>query len=154
LKQLLVSPPILAYPEYGQPFILHTDASGQGLGAILYQEIEGKKRVIAYASRGLSSSERNYPVHKLEFLALKWAVTKKFHDYLHGASFIVFTDNNPMTYVLKMLSLMQLVTGGLQLWQRMILQSSTNQERQIMMQMAYPECHSKILSMRSYPEIV
>ena len=70
LKQLLVSPPILAYPEYSKPFILHTDASGFGLGAVLYQEIEGRIRVIAYASRGLSSSEKNYPVHKLEFLAL------------------------------------------------------------------------------------
>ena len=100
LKQLLVSPPILAYPEYGKPFILHTDASGFGLGAVLYQEIEGKKRVIAYASRGLSSSEKNYPVHKLEFLALKWAVTKKFHDYLYGTTFVIYTDNNPLTYIL------------------------------------------------------
>ena len=101
LKTLLTTPPILAYPDYSRPFILHTDASGQGLGAVLYQEFDGKERVIAYASRGLSKSERNYPVHKLEFLALKWSVTKKFHDYLYGNSFIVYTDNNPMTYVLE-----------------------------------------------------
>ena len=101
LKELLTSPPILAYPNYTKPFILHIDASGQGLGAVLYQEQDGKQRVIAYASRGLSKSEMNYPVHKLEFLALKWAVTKKYHDYLYGNRFEVFTDNNPMTYVLK-----------------------------------------------------
>ena len=43
----------------------------------------------------------NYPVHKLEFLALKWAVTDKFHDYLYGGNtFELYTDNNPLTYVL------------------------------------------------------
>ena len=53
-----------------------------------------------YASRGLSSSERNYSAYKLEFRALKCSVTEKFHDYLYGNSFLVFTDNNPLTYVL------------------------------------------------------
>ena len=58
-------------------------------------------KVIAYASRGLSRSEKNYPTHKLEFLALKWAVTEKFADYLQGKEFTVYTDNNPLTYVLS-----------------------------------------------------
>jgi transposase InsO family protein len=67
----------------------------------LYQEDStGLKRVVAYASRCLSKAEKNYPVHKLEFLALKWSVTEKFRDYLCGADFIVHTDNNPLTYVL------------------------------------------------------
>jgi transposase InsO family protein len=101
LKECLTSPPVLGYPDFGKPFILHTDASCQGLGAVLYQEIDGRERVISYASRGLSKSERNYPAHKLEFLALKWAVTSKFHDYLYGNEFVVFTDNNPLTYVLS-----------------------------------------------------
>ena len=68
---------------------------------MLHQEEEGVKHVIAYASCGLSKSERNYPIHKLEFLALKWAVTEKFHDYLYGGEFTVMTDNNPLTYVLS-----------------------------------------------------
>nr|KAG5686713.1 hypothetical protein BaRGS_020239 [Batillaria attramentaria] len=97
LKEILSSPPILRYADYDRPFQLHTDASQQGLGAILYQE----QRVIAYASRSLSKAERNYPAHKLEFLALKWAVCEKFKDYLYGAEFVVFTDNNPLTYVLS-----------------------------------------------------
>lgn len=80
--------------------MLHTDASTTGLGAALYQEQEGSLRVIAYASRGLSSCEARYPAHKLEFLALKWAITEKFHDYLYGKSFTVITDNNPLTYLL------------------------------------------------------
>jgi hypothetical protein len=100
LKALLVSAPVLAYADPQKPFILHTDASTEGLGAVLLQEHNGLERVVAYASRGLNNAERHYPAHKLEFLALKWAVTDKFHDYLYGNSFVVKTDNNPLTYVL------------------------------------------------------
>jgi len=101
LKDCLTSPPVLVYPDYTKPFTLHTDACMNGLGAVLYQRVDNRDRVIAYASRGLTKSEKNYPVHKLEFLALKWAVTKKFSDYLYGNTFVVFTDNNPLTYVLQ-----------------------------------------------------
>ena len=100
LKELLSSTPILAYADYTKPFELHIDASGIGLGAVLYQNQDGKNRVIAYASRGLTKSEKNYPAHKLEFLSLKWSVCDKFHDYLYGNKFRVLTDNNPLTYVL------------------------------------------------------
>ena len=101
LKTMCVSTPILAYPDYQLPFTLHTDSSTDGLGAVLYQKQDGKLRVIAYASRSVSKAESNYPAHKLEFLALKWAVCEKFHEYLYGSkSFEVFTDNNPLTYVL------------------------------------------------------
>ena len=72
-----------------------------GLGAVLYQQDEnGKNKVIAYASRTLNQAEKNYPAHKLEFLALKWAITSRFHEYLYGEEFTVYTDNNPLTYVL------------------------------------------------------
>ena len=101
LKELCTSTPILAYPDHQLPFILHTDSSSEGLGAILYQKQEGKLRVIAYASRSISKTEANYPAHKLEFLALKWAVCEKFHEYLYGAkTFDIYTDNNPLTFVL------------------------------------------------------
>ena len=100
LQKLCTESPILAYADFKAPFVLHTDASGDGLGAVLYQVQDGQKRVIAYASRSLSKSERNYPVHKLEFLALKWAITDKFHEYLYGSEFQVFTDSNLLTYVL------------------------------------------------------
>ena len=82
---------------------MHTDASNQVLGAVLYQEQEGKLRVIAYASRTLTKAEKNYHLHsgKLEFLALKWAVTEHFRDYLIGSSCTIYTDNNPLTYVLS-----------------------------------------------------
>ena len=101
LKELCVNAPILAFPDYKLPFILHTDSSTEGLGAVLYQKQEGKLRVIAYASRSVTKTESNYPTHKLEFLALKWAICEKFHEYLYGSTpFEVYTDNNPLTYVL------------------------------------------------------
>jgi len=81
-----------------QGILLHTDAFLQDLGAVLYQRQGDVDHVIAYASRSLRKSEKAYPVHKL-FLALKWSVTEKFHDYLYGGKFMVVTDNNPLTYV-------------------------------------------------------
>ena len=100
LKEKCTSAPILGYADFSLPFQLHIDASGIGLGAVLYQKQEGKKRVIAYASRTLSHSEARYPAHKLEFLALKWALTDQFYEYMYGNFFEVYTDNNPLTYVL------------------------------------------------------
>jgi hypothetical protein len=104
LIECVTSPPILAYPDYNTPFVVHTDASQHGLGAVLYQKQEGTLRVIAYASRTLTPAERNYHLHagKLEFLALKWSITEQFRDYLYySLRFIVYTDNNPLTYVLS-----------------------------------------------------
>ena len=96
----LTSPPVLGYADYRLPFPLHTDASSTALGATLCQRLNGVNRVIAYASRSLKPAEKNYPAHKLEFLALKWAVSEKFHDYLYGNKFEAITDNNPLTYIL------------------------------------------------------
>ena len=87
LKTALSSPPVLGYADYNLPFELNTDASREGLGAVLYQEHDGIKYFIAYASKGLNK-------------AVKWAVTEKFHDYLFGNKFTALTDNNPLTYVL------------------------------------------------------
>ena len=56
--------------------------------------------VIAYPSRSISNAENIYHSSKLEFLALKWAVCEWFHEYLYGGTFEVFTDNNPLTYIL------------------------------------------------------
>ena len=68
---------------------------------LLYQiDDEGQQQVITYASQSLSQTERNYPVHKLEFLALKWAITDRFPKYLYGGQFDVYTNNNPLTYIL------------------------------------------------------
>ena len=101
LKQRLCTAPVLAYPDFRQPFELHIDASSEGLGAVLYQKQQGVNHVVAFASRGLRQSEKRYPAHKREFLGLKWSVVDKFRDYLWGApKFLVKTDNNPLTYIL------------------------------------------------------
>ena len=102
LKQALTSPPVLAYPMYTKPFIVEVDASNDGLGAVLSQEQDGRVRPIACASRALRGAERNmenYSSRKLELLALKWAVTEKFREYLISSTFTVLTDNNPLTYL-------------------------------------------------------
>lgn len=92
LKAKLTSAPVLAYADFLLPFILEVDASYGCLGVVLSQEQDGKVRPIAYASRGLRPSERNvrnYSSMKLEFLALKWAMTEKFQEYLLGHKCIV-----------------------------------------------------------------
>ena len=101
LKGLSTTAPILAYAEFTKPFTLHTDACGSGLGVVLYQtHKDGTDAVIAYPSQSLSKAESHYPVHKLEFLTLKWVVVVKFHEYLYGSTFDVYTDDNPLTYIL------------------------------------------------------
>ena len=101
LKKLCTSAPVLAYANYKREFQLHKDVSELGLGGVLYQkDDQGNQRVIAYASQSLTQTERNYPAHKLEFLALKWVVMDRFHEYLYGGKFDMYTDNNPLTYIL------------------------------------------------------
>lgn len=100
LKVRLTQAPVLVFANSQLPYVLHVDACCEGLGGVLYQDQGQGLRPVAFVSRSLTPSERNYPVHKLEFLALKWAVVDKLHDYLYGAKFEVQTDNNPLTYVL------------------------------------------------------
>lgn len=102
LKHELAHSVTLAHPDFDSPFILAVDASFDGLGAVLSQlPPDGKiARPVAFASKTLSCSQLNYPAHRLEFLALKWAVCDKFSHWLKGRSFTVWTDNNPLTYIL------------------------------------------------------
>ena len=60
LKELLTSPPILAYPDFDKDFVVHVDASRSGLGAVLYQKDADRLEVLAYVSKSLLPSERNY----------------------------------------------------------------------------------------------
>ena len=102
LIDAITSFPVMAFPDFKQPFILHTYASYDGLGAVLYQKHQDENRVIAYTSRTLNAAEKNYHSNKLEFLCMKWAVCESFRDYLYYAkNFTVITDNNPLTHVLS-----------------------------------------------------
>ena len=99
LKWHLCTAPVLAYPNFAQPFILQTDASNVGLGAVLAQhDIHGTERVIAYASCTLSNRERNFTTMEKEVLAVVFAV-KHFRCYLLGTKFRVITDNSALKWL-------------------------------------------------------
>ena len=105
LKAACLQAPILAFLDFDKPFLLETDASGKGLGAVLSQkQADGWYHPITYASHVMNETEQRYHSNKQEFLALKWAVTEQFHEYLspYGKNrneFVVCTDNNLLTYI-------------------------------------------------------
>ena len=111
LKAACLQAPILSFPDFTKPFLLETDASGRGLGAVLSQkQADGRYHLIAYASRVMNETEQRYHSNKQEFLALKWAVTEQFHEYLspygkNWKEFVVHTDNNPLTYIFSSVNL-------------------------------------------------
>ena len=95
LKFKLVTPPVLV------EFTLETDASIMGLGAVLSQkQDDGKQHPIAYASRALNQSEKNYSVTELETLAVVWGITH-FHSYLYGGDVTVLTDHSAVKSILE-----------------------------------------------------
>ena len=98
LKKKLMTSPLLALPRFNLDFILDTDASGEGLGAVLSQVIDGREHVIAYASRVLTKSERKYCATRREMLALVWA-TRHFRPYLYGRRFTLRTDHNSLRWL-------------------------------------------------------
>ncbi|KAL2098394.1 hypothetical protein ACEWY4_007601 [Coilia grayii] len=102
LRDALLVKVVLVHHDFSKPFILSTDASTDGLGAGLSQVVPGedKARPIAFASNTLTKAQSHYPAHRLEFLALKWAVCEKFSHWLKGHAFTAWTDNNPLTHVL------------------------------------------------------
>ena len=102
LKQACMNSPVLAFADYTKDFLLETDASKEGLGAVLSQKQEdGRFHLVAYGSWVLTMHEKNYHSTKLEFLALKWAVMEHFKEYLLYQPFLVKTDNNPLTYIMS-----------------------------------------------------
>lgn len=76
----LTNPPVIGYSDFKKLFLLHTDASEEGLGAVLYQQQGGVLKVIGYGLRTLTPTEKNYRLHsgQLEFLELKWAINERF----------------------------------------------------------------------------
>ena len=102
LKQACMQSPVLAFTDYTKDFLLETDASKEGLGAVLSQKQEdGWFHPAAYGSQALTTHEKNYHSTKLEFLALKWAIMEHFKEYLLYQPFLVRTNNNPLTYIMS-----------------------------------------------------
>ena len=106
LKMCCMTAPVLAFPDFEKEFQLETDASSEGLGAVLSQkQLDGKWHPIAFGSRELKGGEAKYHSLKLEFLALKRAITEQFREYLQYRPFTMLMDNNPLTYILTTLNL-------------------------------------------------
>ena len=95
---MLVCPPVLHLPDLNKTFILRTDASELGLGAILMQEQDGLLHPIAFASKKLLPCETRYSTIERECLAIVWAI-QKFELYLFNKSFVIQTDHQPLTCV-------------------------------------------------------
>ena len=100
LKKRLQESPILAYPDPKEEFILDTDASNEGIGAVLSQVINGKEKVISYASRALNKAEKNYCVTRKELLAVV-VFLKQFRQYLYGQKITVSTDHGALQWLLN-----------------------------------------------------
>ena len=112
LKTHISQPPIRRLPDVSQPFILQTDASNTGLGAVLLQEDRvGEKHPVAFASRKLQERESRYSTIERECLAVVWGITK-FQEYLYGTEFILETDHHPLQYLRKA----QFQNGRLMRW--------------------------------------
>ncbi|GBM26318.1 Retrovirus-related Pol polyprotein from transposon 297 [Araneus ventricosus] len=100
LKQALTSSPILTYPRTDKDFILDTDASNEGIGAVLSQNTGNEERVIAYFSKSLGKPERNYCVTRKELLAIVKSI-EHFHHYLYGRKFPLRTDHASLRWLLN-----------------------------------------------------
>ena len=102
LKQACMQSPVLAFTDYTKDFLLETDALKEGFGVVLSQkQKDGWFHLVAYGSQALTTHEKNYHSMKLEFLALKWAITEHFKEYLLYQPFLVRTNNNPLTYIMS-----------------------------------------------------
>ena len=99
LKKLLCTPPVLSYPQFDKCFILQTDASDMGLGAVLTQyDSSGQEHVISYGSRSLSNREKAYSATEKEALAVVFA-TDHFRAYLLGRKFTLITEHSALRWL-------------------------------------------------------
>ena len=101
LKKALSEAPVLAFPDFSKPFVVDTDASTSGVGAVLSQlDSEGRERPVAFISRALSTPERNYSVTRLELLAVVWAL-RYFKPYLLSQRFVLRSDHGSLRWLLN-----------------------------------------------------
>ena len=98
LKGLIVTAPVLHFPDFSIPFHLTTDASDVGVAGVLSQQVEGLDCPVGYFSSCLSRAQRNYSVTERECLAIVEAI-KHFDMFLAGAPFVVHTDHRPLSYL-------------------------------------------------------
>ena len=112
LRDKLLNEPILKYPDYNKQFFVASDASKKSIGAVLLQDYNGIKKPISYASRLMTSAEKNYNVTSTEALALIYGL-KKFRNIIYGCEITALTDHLPL---LQMFSKSAALEGRLQRW--------------------------------------
>ena len=101
LKKACLEAPVLAFANFDILFLLESNASKLGLGAVLSQkQTDNQYHLVVYASQSLTINDQNYHSMKQEFLALKWAIAEHFQEYLFWKPFIVRTNNNLLTYIM------------------------------------------------------
>ena len=100
LKQKMVTAPILSYPNASDMFVLDTDASNHAIGAVLSQVQDDIERVVCYGSYVLTPEQRQYCVTSKELLAVV-RFTRQFRHYLLGRKFLLRTDHNSLTWLLR-----------------------------------------------------
>lgn len=98
IKTALASRPIVKAPDLEKEYVIRSDASDRGIGAVLMQEHDGVLHPVSYASRQLVPRETRYSAIERECLALVWAV-EKFHIYVYGTTFVIQTDHQPLSYL-------------------------------------------------------
>lgn len=116
-KNEISSDRILSHFDHNIPLCLYCDASNNGIAAILFHEMpDGSKRPISYASRILSSAEKNYSTIHKEALALYWGMTK-FYQYLMGRRFTLYSDHKPLAAIFgEKKGIPEMAAGRLQRW--------------------------------------
>jgi hypothetical protein len=98
IKDAVKSAPVLQLADSSKPYIVKSDAIDIGISAVLEHEGEHGSHPVAFAPRKLSNSEKNYPVHERELLAIVYAL-KEWRPYLHGSRFVLKTDHHPLRYL-------------------------------------------------------
>lgn len=98
LKMALTSGPVLRNPDFSRPFVLQTDASETGLGAVLSQDVDGEEHPVVFISTKLTPAESRYAAVEREALAVKWAV-QELRYYLLGRRFTLVTDHAPLQWM-------------------------------------------------------
>ena len=98
LRECLSNTPVLAYPRFDVSFCLKSDASADGLGAVLTQTYDDEERPVGFASRRMNPAEKKYSTTERELLAIIWGINH-FRPYLYGKKFVIVTDHKPLTYL-------------------------------------------------------
>ena len=98
LKEMLSSRPVLRLPDFTRQFVIRTDASNVGVGAVLLQRYEDTLHPVAYASKRLTPAQERYATIERERWAIIWYL-QRFYVYVYGRHFVVQTDHQPLTYL-------------------------------------------------------